>query len=83
MGNKGMKENVMIGIMIQSNRKKRGFIRIMNTNIITIRLHRLPENAGIKWLYITFTICCHTTYWQELIFLKEETHEKHMNLQDS
>lgn len=48
MGNKGMKENVMIGIMIQSNRKKRGFIRIMNTNIITIRLHRLPENAGIK-----------------------------------
>lgn len=27
MGNKGMKENVMIGIMIQSNRKKRGFYK--------------------------------------------------------
>lgn len=34
--------------MIQSNGKKRGFIRIMNTNLITIRLHRLPENTGIE-----------------------------------
>lgn len=39
--------------MTQSNQKKKGFVRIMNRNIITITLRRLPKNTVIQKHIVT------------------------------